>query len=237
MDKTEFIDQRQVTGNAFELLDEASRFVRTHVPVAGRIVPEVFHRIDDPLYPPVALREALANALCHRDYAFPGGSASLAIYDDRLELANAGRLAFGLTIEDLLRPHGSHPVNRLIAEAFYLRGIIEQWGRGTLKMVELAERAGQPQPVFEVRGGEFVVTFKPTGYVPPTRVRHELTPFQQEILEVLAREGGLSSDRLRPFLSVQVKEWKILTELANLAHLGLVRKIGVTRGVRWVVVA
>jgi ATP-dependent DNA helicase RecG len=236
VDKTEFVDQRQVMGNAFELLDDAGRFTRTYVPVAGRVVPDVFHRVDDPLYPPVALREALANALCHRDYASPGGSTNLAIYDDRLEVSNTGRLPFGWTVEDLLRPHISQSPNPVIAGVFYRRGIIEQWGRGTLKIVELTERAGLPRADFEIRGGEFVVRFKPTGYVPPSQVRHALTEFQQEILEILAREGGLSSDRLRPLLSREVKEWKILGELNNLAHLGLVRKIGVTRGVRWVVV-
>jgi ATP-dependent DNA helicase RecG len=235
IDKNEFIDQRQVPGNAFELLAEAGQFIRSHVPVAGRIVPELFHRVDDPLYPPVALREALANAICHRDYASPSGSVSLAIFDDRLEIANAGRLAFGLTVEDLERLHRSRPPNPLVAGVFYRRGMIEQWGRGTLAILELTERAGLPRPSFEVRAGEFVVSFKPSNYVPPSQARHDLTGLQQEILEILAREGGLSSGRLRPLLSTRVTEWKILTELKTLAHLGLVKKLGVTRGVRWIV--
>ncbi|MFY9821289.1 MAG: RNA-binding domain-containing protein [Thermoanaerobaculia bacterium] len=61
-DKTEFRDNRQFRGNAFELLLAAERFLRDHVPVASRIVPEHLARVDEPLYPPLAVREALANA-------------------------------------------------------------------------------------------------------------------------------------------------------------------------------
>jgi ATP-dependent DNA helicase RecG len=234
-DKSEFLDHRQVVGNAFELLREADIFIRTHVPVTGKIVPGLFERVDDPLYPPEALREALANALCHRDYAQPGGSVSLAIYDDRLEITNTGQLPFGISVDELSRPHASHPYNPLIAGVFYRRGIIEQWGRGTLKILELSARAGLASPMFEVRAGEVVVRFSPTAYVPPSVARHQLTALQQEILQVLAREGGLSSDRLRPLLSVAVSEKRALEELRTLTHLDLVQKLGVTRGVRWVV--
>lgn len=83
-DKTEFTDNRQEYGNPLELSIRAQRFLRDHLPVAGRIVPNLFERIDDPLYPPAALREALANAICHRDYSAGGGAISIAIYDDRL---------------------------------------------------------------------------------------------------------------------------------------------------------
>jgi ATP-dependent DNA helicase RecG len=85
-DKTEFIDNRQEIGHAFDLLQRAQRFLRDHLPVAGRIVPHLFERVDDPLYPPEALREALPNALCHRDYSIGSGSVGVAIYDDRLEI-------------------------------------------------------------------------------------------------------------------------------------------------------
>ena len=124
----EFLDNRQVHGNAFSLLDSAVRFFREYLPIAGRIEPDRFERVDEPRYPPLALREALANAICHRDYAIGGGSVAAAIYDDRLEVTSSGSLHFGLTAEALFQPHESLPWNPLIAGVFYLRGIIEQWG-------------------------------------------------------------------------------------------------------------
>ena len=84
--KDEFEDNKQVYGHAFDLFAEAQHFLRQHLPVAGRIMPNLFERVDDPLYPLEALREALANAVCHRDYASASGSLGLAIYDDRLEI-------------------------------------------------------------------------------------------------------------------------------------------------------
>jgi ATP-dependent DNA helicase RecG len=73
-DRSEFLDNRQVEGNLFELLRESELFIQRHNPVAGKIVPNLLERLDEPLYPPIATREALANALCHREYELASGS-------------------------------------------------------------------------------------------------------------------------------------------------------------------
>ena len=93
-DRSEFLDNRQFNGNAFTLLASAERFLRDTVPIAGRFESGRIARIDEPLYPPLAIREALANALCHREYSMGGGSISLAVYDDRLEVISTGPLHF-----------------------------------------------------------------------------------------------------------------------------------------------
>ena len=85
-----FSTNRQFIGNAFTLLAIGDRFLRETLPIAGRFEQDRFERIDEPLYPPLATREALANALCHRDYSIGGGSIGLAVYDDRLEVTSAG---------------------------------------------------------------------------------------------------------------------------------------------------
>lgn len=233
----EFEDNRQVHGNAFTLLQRAQRFLRDHLRVAGRVLPGVFERRDDPLYPPEALREALANAFCHRDYQMGGGSVSIGIFDDRLEIASTGTLPFGLSPEDLRRPYPSRPWNPLIASVLYRRGIIEQWGRGTLKIAELSERAGLAPPEFEVRSGEVVVRFYPLGYVPPRRVEHALTPLQQELLEVIARLQTASLGAIRAALREDVPERTVQDNLRSLKDLHLVEGTSRGRGARWSVVA
>ena len=120
-DRMEFLDNRQFNGNAFTLLVNAERFLRDTLPIAGRFEHDRFERIDKPLYPPLATREALANALCHRDYSIGGGSVGIAVYDDRLEVTSSGSLHFGLTPEKLFAPHESRPWNPLIARTFYRR--------------------------------------------------------------------------------------------------------------------
>jgi len=117
------------------------------------------------------------------------GSVAVGIYDDRVEVTSSGILHFGLTVADLLGPHESLPWNPLIARVFYLRGLVEQRGRGIQKIVGLLERAGLPSPEIEVGSGAVTVWFLPSGYVVPTRVQHDLSERQEAILKVLA-EGG-----------------------------------------------
>lgn len=162
------------------------------------MIPQLFERADDPLYPSIALREALANAFCHRDYSIGGGSVAVGVYDDRLEISSSGTLHFELTPQKLFEPHESLPWNPLIARLFHRRGIIESWGRGTIKMVELAEKAGLPRPEIEETGGCVIVRFRPSRYVAPQQVKRDLTQRQQAILQLLASKSwGLSRAALR----------------------------------------
>jgi ATP-dependent DNA helicase RecG len=236
-DKSEFVDNRQEVGHAFDLLHRAQRFLRDHLPVAGRVVPGVFERMDDPLYPPGALREALANALCHRDYGVGGGAVSVAIYDDRLEIASTGELPFGLSPQDLMRPHTSRPWNPLVAHVFYRGGIIESWGRGTIKMAELSHNAGLAPPEIESGGGEVVIRFRPTHYVAPTRVGHDLSPLQRAVLDALASTGPAPLKELledvRRRLGVKTPERTLQDNLQLLRQLQLVELVGRGRGARW----
>ena len=232
-DVEEFADTRQETGNAFQLFIKAQEFLRDHLPVAGRVVPGLFERVDDPLYPPVALREALANAFCHRDYGIRGGSVGIALYDDGLEISSTGPLRFGLRPSDLLTPHPSLPWNPTIANVFYRRGIIEKWGRGTIKISELTQRAGLVRPEFHQRGGEVVVRFFPRGYVPPTRVSHELTELQRELLALISELGPSSSVTLQGKMTAPISNRYVLQNLSQLQAMGLIEKTGAARATVW----
>lgn len=190
--------------------------------------------MDEPLYPPLAVREALANAFCHRDYAIGGGSVGVAVYDDRLEVTSSGTLHFGLTPEVLFRPHESLPWNPLIANVFFRRGIIESWGRGTIKMAEIAASAGLPRPEIEDAGGCVTVRFRPTRYVPPQRVARNLTERQQTILAVLDAAGGsLALREILDRLGEAVGERQVREDLTTLRILGLASSSGHGRGARW----
>lgn len=233
-DRTEFIDNRQFHGNVFKLLQQAERFLRDSLPVAGRVMPGLFERVDDPLYPVLALREALANAFCHRDYSIGGGSVAVAIYDNRLEVTSSGSLHFGLTPDALLEPHESLPWNPLIARVLYRRGVIEQWGRGTLKIVELLEQAGLPRPAIEDAGGCVTVRFLPTRYVPPQRVAHDLTDRQRAVLAMLeASMGGLALREMLGRLGPEIADWELKADLAFLKQLELIDPSGRGRGAYW----
>ena len=243
-DRTEFFDNRQFYGNAFSLLKSAERFLRDNLPIAGRVEEDRFERIDEPLVPPLATREALVNALCHRDYSIGGGSVGLAIYDDRLEVTSTGALHFGLTPDKLFAPHESIPWNPLIANAFYRRGIIERWGRGTLKMADVAIAAGLPQPEIEEIGGCVTVRFRHSGMpvglagtAHPERSRLELqglSQHQRNILNLLNQaEGPLALREINERVSDSVTVRQVKRALARLRELGHVTVTGSGLSARW----
>ena len=157
----DFADNRQYWGHAFTLLRRAESFLMDHVPIAGRVVPGKMVREDQPWYPPRATREALANALCHRDYTIPGGAVAVAMYDDHLEITNPGALQFGITPEKLTKPHESKPWNPIIANVFYRAGIIERWGTGTLNIIDWCAENDNPEPTWQEQAGSVYVTFLP----------------------------------------------------------------------------
>ncbi len=234
VDKTEFLDNRQLHGHAFSLLRSAERFLVENLPIAGRIQPGIFERIDSPLYPPEAMREALANAFCHRDYSIGGGSVGVAVFDDRLEITSSGDLHFGLTPQALFEPHESLPWNPIIAKVFYRRGIVEAWGRGTLKMLELTQAAGLPRPNIDFVAGAVTVRFLPSDYVPPMRTHHDLSDVQRQVLLLLNRQA-LSLSEIHSGLggNTIISIRSLRDDIAMLQRLGLVGLSGYGRGSRW----
>ena len=236
LDRMEFLDNRQFNGNAFTLLANAERFLRDTLPIAGRFEPHRIERIDEPLYPPLATREALANALCHRDYSIGGGSVGIAIYDDRLEVTSSGSLHFGLTPDKLFGPHESRPWNPLIARTFYRRGIIEEWGSGTLKMADITSSAGLPIPEIEDDGGAVTVRFRHGRFAPQPATSGMSGPEERREMILALLEGvedGLTRQELHGRLGPKVSERQVRRALSELKNVGLV--VSTNRGplTRW----
>ncbi|MFC1462308.1 ATP-binding protein [Verrucomicrobiota bacterium] len=112
-------------------------------------------------YPLRALREAVTNAICHRDYA-SSSDIQIKVFDDRIRIWNPGVLPFDLTIEQLRAgEYSSRPRNKLIAQILYDLEIIERYGSGIGRMDEACEEAGVPTAVLEEQAGGFTVIFHP----------------------------------------------------------------------------
>lgn len=207
-DKTEFLDQRQLRGPAFKLLEEAQLFCQRHFPLPGRIEPGRLERVDRPLIPPDAMREILVNALIHRDYAVAGGAVSLAIFDDRVEVWSAGTLPNGITTAGLSREHQSVQRNPIIAEVFHRAGLIEKWGRGTNRVIEQCRKHGIPPPEFREITGATVVSFR----VP---VGNTVQVTEQVAIQVTGQVRSLLKAALEPQTS---KELQAIAGLRNRPH-------------------
>jgi ATP-dependent DNA helicase RecG len=204
IDKTEFLDQRQIRGPAFKLLEEAELFCQRHFPLPGKIVPGKLQRQDRPLIPPDAMREILVNAFIHRDYSIAGGAVSMAIYDERVEIWSAGKFPTGITPEMLSRNHGSVQRNPIIADIFHRAGLIEKWGRGTNRVIDMWREAGIRPPVFEEITGAAVVTFR-VNVVGPQQVTPQVTPQVTAVLQIAA-QGDQSREGLQVAAAIKDRE-------------------------------
>jgi len=221
----DFADNRQYWGHAFALLRRGESFLMDHVPIAGRVIPGKMIREDQPWYPPRATREALANALCHRDYTIPGGAVAVAMYDDHLEITNPGDLHFGITPEKLTIPHESKPWNPIIANVFYRAGIIERWGTGTLNIIDWCAENANPVPTWQEQAGSVFVTFLPAELPGPRQVPdksptspRQVTP--QEAAVLAAARNPATRTELQKSVGLRNREHFVNTCLNPLLEAG-----------------
>jgi ATP-dependent DNA helicase RecG len=242
-DKLEgFIDNQWEHGNAFQLISLAHHFAHRHLPIAGYFEPGKIARIDQPAVPQLALREALTNAFCHRDYSTSASTPSLAIYDDRLEIWNPGDLLPELKLEQLKEPHNSYQRNELIAHVFYKRGWIEKWGTGTTRMMEYCRDNHTPEPDFSENSGGFSVVFpfkEPmnTGRsVQPRLYKVQLTFRQEEILRLLSNKVSMSANEILENLEFPPAPRTLRDDLMYLKQAGLIYSEGHAKNTVWFIV-
>lgn len=138
-------------------MDDVLEFIQRHtnmeVIISGKAA-----RVERWDYPLPALREAVINAIVHRDYQDPG-NVQIRIFDDRLEVWSPGLLPKQLDLKLIGREHRSIPRNRKIAEIFHALGLIEGWGSGFSRMLLWAQENGNDNPAFKETTGAFVITF------------------------------------------------------------------------------
>lgn len=157
-DKNEFVDSGRADGNFFDLLDAGMAFLFKHLSQSGKIVG--FQKEEHLEIPAEALREALTNALCHRQLEKYNLTPSIAVHDDRVEIENPGRLPFDLTPETIKSAHASYPYNPLIAEVLFKSSFLESWGSGVGRMLDACRAQGVPEPEYEVAGGFVRMIFR-----------------------------------------------------------------------------
>jgi len=211
-----FIDEATYTGPAFSQLDDALKFVFRNTKQAIRITGKPEHDVV-PEYPVDAVREAVINAICHRNYT-ESGMVQMRIYDDRLEVWNPGTLPPGLTIEQLYQEHASHPRNPRLAGAFHHAGLVERWGTGTLRIITACLVHGIGRPEFVTESGMFIARFRivienilPQGIT--------LNERQQRALEYIRQHGRITAVEYQRIF--EVKRTQAFRDLAELTQTGL----------------
>ncbi|WP_295098642.1 ATP-binding protein [uncultured Fibrobacter sp.] len=226
-DKNYFIDNQQAHGNFFELLDAGMSFFFKHLSLSGEI--KGFKREEHLDVPATALREALINALCHRDYDIYQCSIGIAIYDDRIEIESPGLLPRELTPKTIKRSHKSYPRNEIVATVLYQITYLEKWGSGIKRIMDACKAENSPQPFWSEEGGYTVVTFpmnKLNGKVvtqnAPQNVTQNVTqkdddvPRRQKVEQVVSANSIISTDALATMFGVTKRT--ILRDLKDLGY-------------------
>jgi len=220
--ETTIIDDKWAKGNLFQQFEETINILKQFISVRYEI--KDFQREDIWDYPIPALREAVLNALTHRDYFNIANFILIKVYDDHIWFSNPGGLPEGIAIEELKKPHGSFLRNPLIAKVFYLAGFIEQYGSGTVRMVEWMKEAGLPEPEYKEEMGGFSVYFYKDIYTEENLRKLGLNERQIKAVFYLKEKGKITNKEYQVINNIS-RQLATL-ELSELLEKGVVIRIG-----------
>lgn len=175
--------------------------------------------------PPDVIREAIVNAIAHRDYT-SAGAVQVSVFSDRVEVWNPGTLPPPLTPETLRHPHGSIARNPRICEALFLARYIEKYGTGTLMMIRESLDHDLPEPDFVMRWGEFTTTIWRDWLTPEMLAGYNLNERQLKAIRHTKTTGRINNAQYREITGVS--DSTALRELRRLTAIGVFEKVGDT---------
>jgi ATP-dependent DNA helicase RecG len=225
-DRTEFIDNKVFEGSLFSLVETLVSFVQSHTPVASSLAPDELQRRDRLAYPLPAVREAVVNALVHRNYSAFDGGMSVAVYDGRIEFWNSGSLPDEMTVEDLRTTHPSRPINPDIAQVCFLYGLMERWGIGTQRIIRACVESSLPEPEWKVDRNGVTLTLRLSEKASTPTATGGLN---LRLLNVARRLRPGQKVKLADYLelvSSEVKERQARIDLNHLTEAGYLQRVG-----------
>lgn len=237
-DVIEYLDRKEFRGPLPELVDQATRFIKTHMRMGGRI-PGI-KRVDYPEYPEVAFREAIVNAVIHRDWSISGEFIRVFMFDDRIEVMSPGRLLPPITVEAMQNGEvESRLRNPAIVEVFdRLGGYIEKLGSGIRRMIDAMKEHGLEPPQFELRGDLLKVALRGPGErfmelaqkSIPEWMR-ELSERQIEAIHYIQEKGRITNREYRELCGIG---WDTAhRDLLELMQKGIIKREGKGRGTHY----
>ena len=224
--KNKFKTRKEFSGSILKQMDDAYSFLSLNNNLRATF--DGLRRIDHADYPEEAMREALVNAVVHRDYDY-SGSIIINIYDDRMEFISLGGLVKGLTLADI-RGGVSQPRNAVIANVFYRLELIESYGTGIQKILESYAGCGI-EPKFAPAPASFVVTL-PNRNTAETTASDPGLSREENILRLMAKQGAVTRKDVEQLLGCS--SFPANKALAALVEQGKIVKIGAARGTKYV---
>jgi len=217
--------QQVYHGTLFELVDQAVDFVMARIARAvepssaspeSRIRYEVPYRV---------VREAIVNAVAHRNYASRSG-VQVMVFADRIEVWNPGGLPEDLTVDQLRGPHPSVPRNRLLCEPLFLAHYIERAGTGTLDMIRLCAEGGLPEPEFLNEGERFRLIIWRDWLTESVLSALGVSDRQKRVVEFARAHGSVTNSTYQKLVGIAKRTAH--RDLTDLVAKGIFEKVGTT---------
>ncbi|MCF8111657.1 MAG: putative DNA binding domain-containing protein [Desulfobacteraceae bacterium] len=244
----------EICGGLFSQVEKTMDLLLTKYLKAG-ITYDGIQRVETYPVPEAALREAVLNAIVHRDYAV-AAPIQIRVYADRLLIWNPGELPENWSKEKLLSQHPSKPFNPDVANAFFRAGEIEAWGRGIYRIFEACGQAGTPEPEIRVEPGEVWVEFTYSkSYLESVSSEEKIPGASEKITQETTQEAPpkaseKTSEKTSEKLTEMIRETPTITiaemaravgkstravemQLAKLREAGRIRRVGPRKGGRW----
>ncbi|MFH1287589.1 MAG: ATP-binding protein [bacterium] len=234
------IDSQEIKGSIYKMLNEVENFFKRNTRLANKIVE--FKRVDIPEYPFEAIREAVINAIAHRDYTRMGAPIMVSIFDDHVEVRNPGGLLPGLNIKKLEGNHATR--NEKICNIFHETMDMERFGTGIGKMKKLMKEHGLSAPGISEEGDFFVIKFYGPGEnildlvpsIPEYRQtdlkKLGLNERQIEALRLMVNEKRFITNELYQAIN-KVSRRTALRDLRGLVKSGQVKAEGIGKGTKY----
>ena len=230
----DLLHQDEIHGPLITMADKAEDLVYLKY-FKGIISYEGLQRIENYPIPRQAFREAVLNAIIHRDYS-TGNPIHIHIYPDKVLIYNDGKLPETWTVEDLFLPHTSKPYNPLIAGTFFRSGQIEAWGRGIEKITEACKSWGKPEPFYRIRANEVMIGFNTdvsiVKNIADSIVENiGINAMQVKIIELMQANPKITAKLIAQAVGIAPRNVQV--NIQSLKTLGLVERIGSAKGGRW----
>lgn len=218
--------QDEIHGNLFEQIEKTTELLFTKY-IKALISYEGLNRVETYEYPKEAIREALLNAVAHKDYS-GGVPIQISVYKDKLLIWNEGQLPENWTVKNLLEKHASRPYNPDIANALFRSGYIESWGRGTIKIINECKKAGIPEPVFTYDSSDISIEFRKDIYNEKHLQSIDLNERQVKAVLYVKEKGRITNKEYQEINNTTDRT--ALRDLEILIQLNIIKRIGEKKG-------
>ena len=233
--------QDEIHGSILEQVDKVMEVLHLKY-MKAKISYEGIQRIERYFVTDEALREALLNALCHKQYesCIP---IQISVYEDCLYIANCGKLPENWTVDNLMSKHASRPYNPSIANVFYLAGLIESWGRGIEKICQSCIEDRSPLPEYTINSGDIMIKFtaledrlirsttQKVGEKVGKKVGKKLSKTETVILNLLHEDPAYSYVTLAQ--KAGISEKTVFIRIKSLKEKGILERVGSGRKGYW----